>query len=307
MRVFYQSRFYTTLMKETVITVLFLTLVGRAGALRSPSQGTVTRGNPRLMSSKDEHVPMISVAMTREEGKNTKLFKAMRDDESLSQLIDPVELPCIAHADGPDLTRLRDSLLEPWDYVAITSPEAARVLAKAWDSSTMSSIKVAAVGKATEKELKSNNIDVMFTPSKAYAKTLVEELPGSTGTRLLYPASCRAPGTLADGLTERGFNVVRLNTYDTVTAEWTDAQKEYARQCQIACFASPSSIKGWLKNSGDNKHVFAACIGQTSANACIELGWDESNIFHPESPGIDGWVDAIKQAVHKLNSVTSPV
>jgi len=243
--------------------------------------------------------------MTREEGKNEKLFNALGQDDEIDSLnMEPVELPCIAHADGPDLGKLKECLLEQsWDYVAVTSPEAARVLSKGLEGEEMrSSLKVAAVGKATEKELKNNNIQVAFTPSKAYAKTLVAELPGDKGTKLLYPASCKAADTLANGLSERGFEVVRLNTYDTVTAQWTEEQKEIANRCQIACFASPSSVRGWLKNSENDQSVLAACIGKTSADACLELGWDSDKIFYPESPGIDGWVDAIKRAGHHLTA-----
>ena len=265
--------------------------------------------SPQFMSyENDSSLNSVVIAMTREEGKNGKLLKAILEDETLSSTTEALELPCIAHADGPDIARLEESLRDSsWDYLAVTSPEAARVVARVWDHSTMSSIQVAAVGKATERELVNNGINVAFTPSKAYAKVLVEELPGKEGTTLLYPASCKAATTLADGLLGRGFQVTRLNTYDTVSAKWSSEQSELGQQCEIVCFASPSSVHGWLQNSGENTSVLAACIGQTSATACRDLGWDESNIFYPEAPGIEGWVEAIKEAVHKLDSIVAPV
>ena len=248
----------------------------------------------------------ISVALTREEGKNAKLLGALETDNCLRMKIDPLELPCIIHADGPDLAELKDRILaEPWDYIVVTSPEAAKVLASACEAAQMSSLKVAAVGKATEKALVDSNIQVMFTPSKAYASCLAEELPGSAGCRVLYPASCRAPGTVADGLAERGITVVRLNTYDTISAVWSESQKEKSRQCRIVCFASPSSVRGWLENTNNNS-VAAACIGKTSAKACQEAGWDEANIYYTrDSPGIDGWVDSIRNAVDRNVNVAS--
>ena len=268
-----------------------------------PSPQFISNENDSLLNSQS-----VAIAMTREEGKIGKLLKAILEDKILSSTTTPIELPCIAHADGPDMARLEESLRDSsWDYVAVTSPEAARVLARVWDQSTMSSIQVAAVGKATERELVKNGIDVAFTPSKAYAKVLVEELPGKEGTTLLYPASCKAATTLADGLSRRGFQVTRLNTYDTVSAKWSSEQIELGQQCKIVCFASPSSVHGWLQNSGNNTSALAACIGQTSATTCLKLGWDESNIFYPEAPGIGGWVKAIKEAVHKLDSIMAPV
>lgn len=283
-----------------VIVVLLQTI-----AIRAYLTGKIPRRiQPETaMASLENSNSMIGVALTREEGKNMKLRKALHADVSLRTIIKPIELPCIAHSDGPDFSRLKDSLLdEPWDYVIVTSPEAARVLASAWDGARMASIKVAAVGKATEKELQDNDIEVVFTPSKAYATTLVEELPVSQACKVLYPASCRAPGTVAEALSERGFNVVRLNTYDTITAGWGKSEQALSQQCKIACFASPSSIHGWLENTDNNKSVFAACIGATSAEACRKLGWEKGTIFYSSgSPGIDGWVHSVRQAVAKLN------
>ena len=235
------------------------------------------------------------IALTREDGKNEKLRKALEGS------YETVELPCIAHANGPDLDSLPLRLQESWDYVIVTSPEAAKVVAGAWESVASNPPPVAAVGKATQEALNEFGIEVCFTPSKATAATLVVELPGETPCRIMYPASCKAKKTLEDGLSKRGFDVVRLNTYDTVTASWTSVEKEQATRCNVACFASPSSVKGWLKNTDNDQSVLAACIGETSATACREMGWPEDRIFFPEKPGIDGWVEAVKEATQSLH------
>lgn len=239
------------------------------------------------------------IAVTREDGKNDKLIKQIAEDVELRGKVETYELPCIEHASGPDYDSLAETLQSSkWDYVAVTSPEAAKVVASAWDAVRENPIPVVAVGKATEKTLESYGIPVSFVPSKATAKTLAAELElKGDGTTLLYPASARAKDTLENGLKERGFTVRRLNTYDTVTANWDDEQKSKSSQVQIACFASPSSIKGWLKNTDENKNIVAACIGETSATACREHGWNESRIFYPDSPGIEGWVEAIKESL----------
>jgi uroporphyrinogen-III synthase len=193
-----------------------------------------------------------------------------------------------------------------WDYVAVTSPEAAKVVASVWDAIRDNPVSVAAVGKATEKTLEKFGITVNFVPSKATAETLAEELHlNGEGSTILYPASARAQDTLQKGLEARGFKVTRLNTYDTVTASWTDEQKEKAKRVKVACFASPSSIKGWLLNTDGNKEVVAACIGETSATACRGHSWSEGQIYHPESPGIEGWVDSILSAVKDMKVTQS--
>lgn len=259
---------------------------------------TSTRSTTAISAADDS--PIV-VTLTREDGKNEKLRKKIEEDSDLMDQIDVLEMPCIEHAVGPDYERLASTLLsERWDYVAITSPEAANVLISAWDSVRDNPLPVVAVGKATEERLRDSEIPVTFVPSKATAATLAKELKlvsEKRTTSLLYPASAKAKKTLENGLASRGFAVTRINTYDTVTATWADDQKESSNKVQVACFASPSAVKGWLQNTEENTKVLAACIGETSAVACKELGWDENQIFYPEAPGLEGWVEAIQKAI----------
>jgi uroporphyrinogen-III synthase len=128
----------------------------------------------------------------------------------------------------------------------------------------------------------------------------VEELPGETGQTVLYPASAQAAVTLPEGLTARGFDVTRLDTYDTVAAAWTGAEKGLVSSVQVACFGSPSAVSGWLENTNSNTNVMAACIGETSAAACRVHGWAQDHVFFPDKPGLQGWAAAIEAAVDSL-------
>ena len=255
--------------------------------------------------------PHFIVALTREKGKNDKLFKVLASNQAINSSTKPVkihEIPCIEHAEGPDIDELLPTLASNrFDYVAITSPEAAKVFASAWiDADRPKMGVVAAVGKATGEALKEFGIDVGFVPSKATAATLVDELPLSNAakdegrkTTLLYPASAKAQDTLQSGLEERGFSVTRLNTYDTVPATWTADQLSLAASASVACFASPSAVKAWLKNTStiDTPRAIAACIGETSASACRNNNWEETAIFYPEKPGVEGWASAVVEAL----------
>mmetsp|Transcript_21920 Transcript_21920/g.30516 ORF Transcript_21920/g.30516 Transcript_21920/m.30516 type:complete len:311 (-) Transcript_21920:1109-2041(-) len=280
---------------------------------------TKKRNNEIFLQSsleKNEHQPEIVVALTREDGKNGKLREALSSHPRLETSktdIRIVELPCIAHADGPDLGKLSAVLKEkPWDYVAITSPEAARVLSGSWtfDDGETPMPKVAAVGKATQKTLEDLGIPVSFCPSKATAKTLVDELPASESNRpttLLYPASAKAKPTLQNGLIGRGFDVTRLDTYDTVKATWSTEEQKMSDLVTVLCVGSPSALNGWLENSKSNKDVIAACIGETSYKACIENNLTESNIFYPEKPGVPGWAEAVADAVESIVATPADV
>lgn len=269
----------------------------------------------------------IVIALTREEGKNEKLRDALMANDLFEEFCQSSELsfrieeiPCIEHADGSDTDKIVPTLSSSqFDYVVVTSPEAAKVLASAWDEAGRPALgKVAAVGKATEQALKKFGIDTSFVPSKATAATLVVELPPSDDavdenrpTTVLYPASMKAQETLQDGLNERGFEVLRLNTYDTVPASWGTDQLSLAKSAGIACFGSPSAVKAWLRNVSpsvdghdcDGKpEVLAACIGETSAKACRSNNWDESDIFYPEKPGVDGWAQVVVDALKFLSA-----
>jgi uroporphyrinogen-III synthase len=253
--------------------------------------------------------------LTREKGKNDKLLKEIVAHPALSKRVQHICLPCIAHSTGPDYDALQANLHSfHWDWVAVTSPEAARVLAEAWhmtnwntnndDDNSDNFVKqppsVCAVGSATCETLNKLGIDVSFVPSKATGKQLVAELPGGAGQTVLYPASAQAAPTLPEGLTARGFDVTRLDTYDTVPATWTGAEKGLTKHVNVVCFGSPSAVTGWLENTGGNTNVLAACIGETSAAACRGQGWSRDKVFFPDKPGLSGWVAAIEAAVDSL-------
>jgi len=270
---------------------------------------SAAEGGSQVVSSR------FVVALTREKGKNDKLRDLLLSNERIRQISDTTgdtvqvhELPCIEHADGPDTEKLSPTLsTSHFDYIVITSPEAASVFASAWIEVGRPQLgTVAAVGKATEETLTEFGIDVAFVPSKATAATLVKEMPPSKmavdegrATTVFYPASAKAQDTLQSGLEERGFNVLRLDTYDTVPASWNAEQILLAQSATVACFASPSAVKAWLENTAEfeTPRALASCIGETSATACRKHHWKEDNIFFPEKPGVDGWAMAVADAL----------
>ena len=69
---------------------------------------------------------------------------------------------------------------------------------------------------------------------------------------------------LQDGLEARGYKVVRLNTYNTVTVkDLNPAQEKAARAAKVVAIASPSTLKAWVEIVGQ-EHAAAtsvACIG----------------------------------------------
>ena len=283
-------------------------------------------------------VPKPYVALTRELGKNGKFQTILQARGIVAK-----ELPCIAFENlGAPLP---EALREEWEYIVVTSPEAASVFAQGWAATGKPNLRIACVGAGTKQVLVGLGLEPVFVPSKATGKVLAAELPGPKASgRVLYPASAKAANHVQGGLTARGFEVVRLNTYDTVSATWTEEQvytlcKCSAGSADLICYpffamrflrrlygpandvrlplylilplqtllaenaaavalASPSATEVWAKLMG-TRHP-AACIGETSADACRKAGF--SRVFFPEMPGLDGWADAVEQALASAKS-----
>lgn len=248
------------------------------------------------------------------------------------------QIPCIAHEDGPDLPLLPTALQETpgLAYVVITSPEAAKIFLDGWKAAgSPATISVVCVGAATGQALEKGGITPVFTPSKATGETLAAEIPiptagtdGSTPARrvVLYPASAKASNQLQDGLTARGFEVRRLDTYNTVPAQWDAAAEAAAQSASVVAFGSPSAVKTWAARVGvfdsaaakmgeggreDGRRrgsggggAVAACIGNTSATACRKAGWPDEAIFYPESPGMEGWAKAVGDALAAVGTLS---
>jgi uroporphyrinogen-III synthase len=221
-----------------------------------------------------------------------------------------VELPLVEAVPGEDAATLPDVLKrERWDWVCVTSPEAAKVFLEAYaNAGRPDGVRVAVVGAGTGKVLAKAEpttfaLEKQFIPSKATAATMVDELPCDQGSLILYPASKKAATTLQDGLEARGATVVRLNTYSTERVERLDPDDIAAAVCaDVVTFGSPSAVRAWVELCGDALyerlaadaralHPAYVCIGETSAEACANC--ELPDVFYPEFPGIDGWVETV--------------
>lgn len=207
----------------------------------------------------------------------------------------------------PDLGRLTSVLSDAaFDWIIITSPEAGKVFLDAWKAAGTPSVRVGVVGSGTasifDEAVQSSKqyLDVAFTPSKATGKVLASELPknGNDKCTVLYPASAKAGTDIEEGLSERGFEVTRLNTYTTAPVNQVDQYLlELALSAPVVAVASPSAIRVWTNlipasSQWDNA---VACIGETTASAAKRLGL--RNIYYPTSPGLEGWVSSILEAL----------
>ncbi|PON49563.1 Tetrapyrrole biosynthesis, uroporphyrinogen III synthase [Trema orientale] len=233
------------------------------------------------------------VVVTRERGKNGKLINALAKHG-----ISCLELPLIQHTKGPDLDRLSTVLSDTaFDWIVITSPEAGSVFLEAWKASGSPNVKIAVVGAGTASifnevlQSSKQSLNVAFMPSKATGKVLASELPknGNTKCTVLYPASAKASNEIEEGLSNRGFEVTRLNTYTTAPVHDVDQMDlERALSAPVITVASPSAIRAWVNviPKPDKWSNSVACIGETTAAAAKSLGL--RNVYYPTHPGLEG-------------------
>lgn len=123
-------------------------------------------------------------------------------------------------------------------------------------------------------------------------------MPGGNNV-ILYPSSAKASTLLQDGLEKRGFEVLRLNTYNTVTVKDLEYDVlEKAKQAKVVAIASPSALKAWVEHVGPTSanRITVAAIGSTSARAADKLGLER--VKYPEKPGVDTFVETIIDALN---------
>jgi uroporphyrinogen-III synthase len=137
-----------------------------------------------------------------------------------------------------------------------------------------------------------------FTPATATAAALAKALPDDSGRRVLFPASALAAPTLEEGLKERNFAVTRVDAYTTAPAPWSPEDAAAAASADVVAVGSPSAARVWAARASVN--VRAACVGATSADACVELGFGRDRVFAPAKPGLAGWAGAVRDAVAAL-------
>ncbi|KAL3340504.1 hypothetical protein AABB24_028908, partial [Solanum stoloniferum] len=247
------------------------------------------------------------VVVTRERGKNGKLINAL-----VRHGIDSLELPLIQHMHLPDLEKLTSLLSEAtFDWIIITSPEAGKVFLDAWKAAGTPSVRVGVVGSGTasifDEAVQSSKqyLDVAFAPSKATGKVLALDLPknGNDKCTVLYPASAKASTDIEEGLSGRGFEVTRLNTYTTAPVNHVDQYLlELALSAPVVAVASPSALRVWANLTASRQWDNAvACIGETTASAAKKLGF--RNIYYPTSPGLEGWVSSVLEALEVYEQV----
>jgi uroporphyrinogen-III synthase len=206
-----------------------------------------------------------------------------------------VELPLtrqVDAADGGSALRAAAASVERGEFrwVVLTSANAVdRFMAALRDARALAGVGVAAVGPATADALRMAGVEPDLVPAEHSARGLVEEFPAADGAaagdssegegrRVLFPAADLAPATIPDGLSEKEWDVVRVEAYRTVPLSAPEPTVlARAAAADAVVFTATSSVQAFAALRTPQgapvpvpRHV--VCIGPTTAEAARVAG-----------------------------------
>jgi uroporphyrinogen-III synthase len=152
------------------------------------------------------------------------------------------EVPLIAIADPVDGgTALRDAVavLDSYDWVVLTSPNAARRFLDAVSGVAVLP-KIAAVGPGTAQVALDQGRGVDLIPQRVIGEGLVEAFARGSG-RVLFPRAQVARAVVAEGLTEKGWTVDVVDAYRTVPARVTPDHVKALLTADVVVLTSSST------------------------------------------------------------------
>ena len=198
-----------------------------------------------------------------------------------------VELPTIEIQPLDEYDELDHALMSArrYDWLVFSSANAVDVVfgrmdALDLDSRALHGLKIAAIGAATARRLRTHGISADLIPASFVGEAAVEELGAydMRGKRVLLPQAEIARDAIRRGLAALGASVDAIAVYRTVTPQDTADRlmSVLADGIDIATFTSSSTVSNLMAlldgNTDALKDATIACIGPITAARAVELG-----------------------------------
>ena len=215
-----------------------------------------------------------------------------------------LDIPAIATVPYEENAALDGCLehIDAYDWVVLTSPSGVRIFfdylgKRGIDVRSLASMRIAALGQGTAKELKRYGIIADLVPEQATGEALGNALAAAAnpGDRFLIPRARIGNKELVDALA--AFEVDDIATYDTVPLEGSlvelSKQVEAGRVFCVA-FTSSSGVRAFADAHPDVDlgKLNAACIGEKTLQTAEGFGM---HTWMSEAASIDSLVDLIVQ------------
>jgi uroporphyrinogen III methyltransferase/synthase len=282
-------------------TVGDITERARAACLQSPV-ATVVGEVVRLREALDWFRPGPlagkRVVVTRARAQASELAAMLEDRGAYV-----VEAPAIRVEPRRHDAALQAALASAADWVVLTSANAAEALFGALeelglDGRALAGRKLAAIGAATDAELRSRGLRADFVPSRATSDALAIELPVQPRERVLLPVSALADTRLADALAVRGAEVSRVVAYDTVVEALDEERLREVAEADVITFTSASTARNLRQALGATIDVAGAklvSIGPETS-AAVREAFGRVDAEAPE-PSLGALVAAVEEAL----------
>jgi len=200
-----------------------------------------------------------------------------------------VEVPLIEIAPPDDPAPLQEAVerLEAYDWLALTSANAARAFAAALGTRPVpKDLRIATVGRSTTDAVSEAlaGATVALSPAQDFrAEGLLAAFAGQDvrGRRVLIPASARARETLAAGLTAQGARVDVVTAYRTLTPADAPARlaAALAGGVDVVTLASPSAVEGFVSSCpAGAAWPRAVAIGPVTEAAARKAGMEVAGV-----------------------------
>ncbi len=115
-----------------------------------------------------------------------------------------------------------------------------------------------------------------------------------TGRVLLVQGNL-ADNSIAETLRAKGHSVTRLKTYRTEIGSGGINLADH--KLDAITFTSPSTAENFLKRGGKQSNELIACIGTTTYQAALELGYQ--NIVYAKEQSLEGLLDILIKAYER--------
>jgi uroporphyrinogen III methyltransferase/synthase len=256
-----------------------------------------------------------------------------------------IEVPLTEQAgprDGGTALRIAAHDVRLFRWIVFTSANAvSRFMAELRDARALGGTLVAAVGPATADALREQGVEPDLVPVQHMAEGLIAEFPEAespeaespeaespeaespeaesraatspepapvaAGNRVLFPCADLAPSTLPEALGRKGWDVERVEAYQTVTLPPPDeALLSASARADAVVFAAGSAAKAYADLKGPDGAPLRVpplvmCVGPSTAERARSLGM--SGVEEAGDPSTEGVVAAL---VRNLTVPDSP-
>lgn len=232
-------------------------------------------------------------------GRRVVVTRAAEQADSLAELLaergaEPVVVPLVRIDDEP-AGRAALAALDPagFDWVIVTSPNAAQRLANRVGAGVPGVRALAAVGSATAAVARDAGLRVDLVPRRQSAEGLLDEFAAPPGTSALVVQAVDAAPTLVEGLRDRGLLVTAVAPYRAVPATPGAGQQLAALAADAVLFASGSAAQAWAEVFGTATPPIVVAIGPSTAAAATAAGLKVTAVAADHS--LVGMVDTLER------------